>query len=102
MAREGVFAMRRGSGGGVLPPPSELILPRSIRAATLSRCTFQPNASANCGAPKMTPNDRRGACGGAGPDPNQRGLRQPHIIFVVIMLGVMLTSTRRLAILRPQ
>ena len=65
MSRDGAFSSRRGTGEGLLPAPSELILPRSIRAATLSPCTFQPNASANCGATQLTPNDRRGACGAA-------------------------------------
>jgi hypothetical protein len=53
VTRDGVFSSRRGTGEGLLPPPSELILPRSIRAATLSPCTFQPNASAKCGATKL-------------------------------------------------
>ena len=53
---------RRGTGEGLLPSPRELSLPRSIRAAAVSLCTFQPNASANCGAAKLTSNDRRGAC----------------------------------------
>ena len=65
MDRDGAFTSRRGTGEGLLPAPSDLILPRSIRAAALSPCTFQPDASANCGATKLTPNDRRGACGPA-------------------------------------
>ena len=36
MSRDGVFSSRRGTGEGLLPPPSELILPCSIRTATLS------------------------------------------------------------------
>ena len=34
MDRDGAFSSRRGTGEGLLPAPSELILPRSIRAAT--------------------------------------------------------------------
>ena len=63
MSRDGAFSSRQATGEGSLPPPSELILPRSIRAAPLSPCTFQPNAAASRGATKLTPNDRRGACG---------------------------------------
>jgi hypothetical protein len=63
--RDGAFSSRRGTGEGLLPPPSELILPYSIRAATLSPCTFQPNASANCDATKLTPKGRGVACGAA-------------------------------------
>ena len=70
MARDGAFSSRRGTGEGLLPAPPELILPRSTRAASLSSCTFQPNASANCGATQLTPNDRRGA-GGAAASPVQ-------------------------------
>ena len=65
MSRDGAFSSRRGTGEGLLPTPSELILPCSFRAAQLSRCTFRPNASANCGATQLTPNDRRGAWGAA-------------------------------------
>ena len=38
--RDGAFSSRRGPGEGLLPAPSELILPRLIRAATLSPCIF--------------------------------------------------------------
>ena len=43
--RDGAFASRRGTGEGLLPAPSGLILPRSARAAALPPCTFQPNTS---------------------------------------------------------
>ena len=55
-----LFPAVAGRVRGYFRRPLNLFCPAQFVPPNSPPCTFQPNASANCGAIKLTPNDRRG------------------------------------------